>query len=113
LAALKKGAEVPLASIDGPKGKAAAQAAAITGLSTSTVERELRKQREPESESPVATLPDSELHFRELAKDVRDMINKVLRHTEWDYRKRAWLCSKAGSKLAALARELSKQDKAR
>jgi ParB-like chromosome segregation protein Spo0J len=96
------------------KGKAAAIAAPAVGVSTSTVERALRKQREaeqpPEADEDTETAePEIEDRFRELAKDVRDMISKVLHHhADWSYGERAWLCSKAASKLAALARELSK-----
>jgi hypothetical protein len=104
------------ASLDASKGKAAAKVAALAGVSTSTIERRLRKQRqwpEPEDE-PAAALPAVEFHFRELAKDVRDAITKVL-HTyndpDWPYGKRAWLCRKAASKLSTLAVELSKQER--
>jgi hypothetical protein len=96
------------------------------GISRRTVERALAATEpettpepdepetlsEPEQTEPVATLPEIEIHIRELAKDVRDMISKVIHHhRDWGFGRRAWLCSKAGSKLAALARELSRQEK--
>jgi hypothetical protein len=98
------------------KGRATEIAAEMVGVSTSTVERAVRAEREkrdgvPTTEQPPE--PDVELYCREAANDVRDMITKVLRHTDWTYKQRAWLCSKAGSKLAALARELSKCDNGR
>lgn len=115
LAALKKGNERPVGVNDtNGKGKATAIAAKMAGVSTSTVERALRSEREEydgESATDEPSAPDAELHFREVAKDVRDMISKVLRSTDWDFSQRAWLCSKAATKLAALARELSKHEK--
>src|SRR5262249_48793327 len=98
------------------KGKTAEKVGKLAGVSTSTVERVIRRQRDSESEPEEAdeatALRDIEDHFRALVKDVRDMISKVLQHhTDWSYGQRAWLCSKAASKLAALARKLSRQDK--
>lgn len=96
------------------KGKTAKKVGEIAGVSTSTVERYLREQRnsglesELEEAGSAAAPPESEDHFRDLAKDVRDMISKVLRHTDWSYKQRAWLCSKAATKLAALGREIAK-----
>jgi ParB-like chromosome segregation protein Spo0J len=99
-----------------PKGRATEIAAEMVGVSTSTVKRALREEQSESDGTPVeepeSDMPEIELHVREFTKDVRDMISKVLHHhTDWSYGQRAWLCSKAGSKLAALARELSKQEK--
>jgi hypothetical protein len=107
----KDGGKPVSVNVAGRKGKATAIAAEIAGVSTSTVERALREERS-EPDDPESELPEIELHVREFATDVRNMISKILQHhVDWSYRQRAWLCSKAGSKLAMLARELSKQEK--
>ena len=98
--------------------------AASAGISKRTVERALAgtepeptpepdepEYTEPEPIEPIAPLPEIEVYLREQIKDVRDMIRKVItHHIDWKYGKRAWLCSKAGSKLAALARKLSRHE---
>jgi len=78
----------------------------------SEVADQLGSDDDPEMAVPSAAETeqhDLELHFREAARDVRGMISKVLRHVDWPFKQRAWLCSKAATKLATLARELSKQ----